>query len=324
MKPLVRAIAAALAITSSGAANAQVLTIATNAQGSLAYLTGVAISKVLMSKTDLKARAQPMGGSTTYTPMIARGEVDFGLSNAQELIWARDGKGTFAGNANPDLRYVGMVFPLRAGLAVPSDLGIKSVEDLGKKKGLRITSEYTDLTIIQSYIEAALVGAGLSYDHFRRVPVSGFVKGMLALGEGKTDITWISMGSGAGRKVLAQLKDRGGWRYINFASTPEAVAKFKNLVPGADIVLESNTKMPGIVEPTHIFQVRYMLATSRKADPKVVYKLVKTMAQNKAELVKAFGAFRGLKVEEMAIQGGVPYHPGALRAYKELGFKVGT
>lgn len=324
MKRHIIAVGAAFAIAAAGAANAQVLTFATNAQGSLAYLAGVAISKLLASKTDLKARAQPMGGSTTYIPMIARGEANFGFTNAQELLYAYNGTGTFAGNPNKDLRYVGMVFPLRAGIAVVSDSGIKSVPDLHKRKGLRVTSGYSDLTIIETYLSAGLTAAGLSYDDFKRVPVSGFVAGMLAIGEDKTDITWISLGSGAGRKSMAQLKSRGGWRYINFDTSPEAKAKFKKLIPAGDIVLEKNTKMPGIVEPTYIMQLRYMLVTSAKSDPDVVYKIVKTIAANKPELVKSFGAFRGLKVEDMGVQGGMPYHPGALKAYKEHGFTVGS
>jgi len=324
MKRIIVAVSAALALFAAGTSNAQVLTFATNAQGSLAYLAGIAISKLLASKTDLKARAQPMGGSTTYIPMIARGEANFGFTNAQELLYAYNGTGTFAGTPNKDLRYVGMVFPLRAGIAVVEDSGIKSVTDLRQHKGLRITSGYTDLTIIETYLASGLIAAGLSYDDFKRVPVSGFVSGMLAIGEDKADITWISLGAGAGRKAMAQLKSRGGWRYINFDTSPKGKATLKKLVPAGDIVLEKNTKMPGIVEPTNILQLRYMLVTSAKANPDIVYKIVKTIAANKPDLVKSFGAFRGLKVEDMGVQGGMPYHPGALKAYKELGYKVGS
>jgi len=325
MKRHIIAVGAAFAIVAASPTNAQVLTFATNAQGSLAYRAGIAIAKLLESKTDLKARAQPMGGSTTYIPMIARGEANFGFTNAQELLYAYNGTGTFEGKPNKDLRYVTMVFPLRAGIAVVKDSGIKSVTDLRQHKGLRVTSGYTDLTIIETYLKSGLTAAGLSYENdFKHVPVSGFVKGMLAIGEDKTDITWISLGSGAGRKAMAQLKSRGGWRYINFDTSPEAKAKFKKMVPAGEIVLEKRTKMPGIVEPTYIMQLRYMLVTSSKADPDTVYKIVKTIAANKATLAKSFPAFRGLRVEDMGVQGGMPYHPGALKAYKELGFTVGA
>lgn len=323
MKRFTFAIGMAVGLTAMASmASAQVATFATNNPGSLAHRAGVAVAKVLQSKSDVKARVQPIGGSTTYTPMIARGEVTFGFSNAQEFLYAYKGDGTFEGKPHPTLRLVGMAFPLRAGIAVPVDSGLKKTTDLQNYKGKRITGEYTSLSIIEDYISSGLANGGVSYDDFQKVPVSGFVQGIKALGEGKTDITWISLGSGAGRQVMAQLKNRGGWRYLDFDTSERGIKAFKQHVPAGDIVLEKNTKMPGINEPTHIVQIRYLIATSADTDPDLVYKVTKTMAQNQPDLAKAFPAYRRLKVDQMAAQDGMPYHPGAVKAYKELNIPI--
>ena len=59
----------------AASASAQVVTIATGAQGSLAYNSGQAVAKVA-NEAGITARAQPLVG---YLPLINNGEVDFGF-----------------------------------------------------------------------------------------------------------------------------------------------------------------------------------------------------------------------------------------------------
>ena len=147
---------------------------------------------------------------------------------------------------------------------------------------------------------------------------------MFALGEGKTDISWISLGSGAGRKVNTQLRGRGGFVYLDMDTSPEAHARFKKWMPAAKIVLESNTKMPGIKKPTHIVEIDYVLFTHKNMSDETVYKVTKALATNKAYLAKSMGAFNRLNPETFAEPQMAPYHPGALKAIKELGLKMGS
>ncbi len=323
MKSLTYTAVIAGSVAFAGAAAAQVAVFATNPQGSLGYRTGIAVAKTVTEKAPgITGRPQPMGGSTTYIPIVNRGEVNFGFSNGMETLYAYKGIGTFEGRAQPNLRMVGRMFPLRTGLATVKDFGVKSIHDLKKMKGKRITSEYTSLSIIQNFIEGSLANAGLSYADFEKVPVSGFAKGMFALGEGKTDITWISLGSGAGRKVNTQLRSRGGIVYLDLDPTAEAAERFNKHMPAAKIVLEKNTKMPGIDVPTHIVEIDYVLFTHKDMDAEIVYKVTKALATNKEHLAKSMGAFNRLKPETFAEPNVAPYHPGAIKAIKELGLKM--
>lgn len=316
------ALAAAATVAFSGAAAAQVVAVATNPQGSLGYRTGIAVAKVVTAKTDVVARIQPMAGSTTYIPMLNKGEIPFGFTNGGELQHAYEGVGTFKGRPQRNLRLVGAMFPLRSGVVVVSDTGLTKIGDLKRYKGKRITSKYTSLAIIQDFMGAVLANGGVSHADFKMIPVSGFAKGIFALGEGKVDISWISLGSGAGRKVKTQLRSRGGWRYLDMDTSPEAVARFKKLAPALEIVLESNTKMPGIEKPTHIIQMQYVMLTGKNMDAEVVYKATKALAQNQVMLIKSMGAFRRNKRALMGSLTLTPYHPGAIKAYKELGIPV--
>jgi len=307
-----------------GLAAAQVAVFATNPQGSLGYRTGIAVAKTVSAKAPgIKGLPQPMGGSTTYIPIINRGEVGFGFSNAMETLYAYKGIGTFEGRPHKNLRMVGRMFPLRTGIATVTDFGAKSIHDLRKLKGKRITSKYTSLSIIEIFIKGALANADVPYDSFKKVPVSGFAKGIFALGEGKTDISWISLGSGAGRKVNTQLRSRGGFTYLDMDTSPAAMARFKKVMPAAKIVLESNTKMPGIFKPTNIVEIDYVLFTHKGMDEELVYKVTKALATNKAHLAKSFGPFNRLKSSTFGEPAMAPYHPGAIRALKELSLKIG-
>jgi len=325
MKKLTMMAAFAGTMAFAGAAAAQVAVFATNPQGSLGYRTGIAVAKTVTAKADgVTGRPQPMGGSTTYIPIVNRGEVGFGFSNGMETLYAYKGIGTFEGKGQPNLRMVGRMFPLRTGIATVADFGAESIYDLKKLKGKRITSKYTSLSIIEIFIKGALANADVPYSDFQQVPVSGFAKGIFALGEGKTDISWISLGSGAGRKVNTQLRSRGGFVYLNMDTSPAALARFKKVMPAAKIVLESNTKMPGIKKPTNIVEIDYVLFTHKGMDNETVYKVTKALATNKEHLAKSMGAFNRLKPETFAEPDMAPYHPGALKAIKELGLKIGS
>jgi uncharacterized protein len=300
--------------------SAQVVGIATDQPGSLGFNTGQAVAKVLSLQSDLKVRTQPMAGTAAYLPLINRGEMDFGFCNATEAYYAQSGTGNFAGKPNPNLRMVGMMFPLRTGLAVVADTGIKTIHDLAAHKGkLRIASEYKASNIIPYYIEGALADGGMTYGDFKRVPVSGFVDGIKALGDGRVDITLISLGSAGGRKVNEELKSRGGFRYVSLDASPKAFANFENKLPSGSIIsLKANPKLPGLLEPTtNIVAIPWVMVTNKNTPDKLVYTVVKTLLAHYPELASTFAAFRNSGPKDFAPKHKIPYHPGALKAIEE-------
>jgi uncharacterized protein len=318
-------VAACAAIGASSGALAQVVGIATDQQGSLGYNTGQAVAKIANQKAKITARIQPMAGTAAYIPLINRGEVDFGFCNAVEAEYALTGTGNFEGKQNPNLRMVGVMFPLITGLAVAADSGIVSIKDLkAKASGLRIASEYTASTIIKYYIEGALANGGMTYADFKQVPVSGFVKGMEALGDGLLDVTLISLNSAAGKKVNAQLRSRGGIQYVSLDDSPEGQKLFKDFLPAAEIIhMKANENIPGLTKAANIIQIPWVMLTNKAASEQLVYSITKAVAENHKELGDTFGAFKRANLKKMAPASRVAYHPGALKYYKEAGIPVG-
>jgi len=52
------------------------------------------------------------------------------------------------------------------------------------------------------------------------------------------------------------------------------------------------------------------------------YRREEELKPYQAELIKSFPAFRRNKVDQMGMVTLTPYHPGAIKAYKDLGMKV--
>lgn len=302
-------------------ATAQVVTIATGAQGSLAYNSGQAVAKVL-NEAGITARTQPLVG---YLPLINSGEVDFGFSNGVEAGFAYTGTGNYD-RKNPNMRLVGVMFPLTTGLMAPCDLGLKTVADLKAKAGsLRIASEYTSSTIIPFYIRGGLANGGMKYSDFKQVPVASFVAGIKALGDGLVDVALVSLNSGAGKQAAVKQKGHGGLCYISLDKSAAGVAAFKKFLPAGSIVsLKKNKNLNGLQKRgANIMRIPWMMLTSSKVSEDLVYKATKKIAESQGELKKSFGAFARADRATMAPASVVPYHPGALKYYKEAGIKVG-
>ena len=306
----------------ASAATAQVVTIATGAQGSLAYNSGQAVAKVL-NDAKITARTQPLVG---YLPLINSGEVDFGFSNGVEAGFAYTGTGNYD-RKNPNMRLVGVMFPLSTGLMAPCDLGLKTVADLkAKAKDLRIASEYKSSTIIPFYIRGGLANGGMKYADFKQVPVASFVAGIKALGDGLVDIALVSLNAGAGKQAAVKLKGHGGLCYISLDDSAAGQAAFKKFLPAGKIVsLKQNKNINGLQKyGANIMQIPWMMLTNSKVSEDLVYKVTKKIAESKDELKKSFGAFARAKSATMAPANAVPYHPGALKYYKEAGIEVGN
>jgi uncharacterized protein len=305
------------------AAQAQVVTLGTNEQGSVSFIAGAAVARVATQQTPLVVRSQALTGSTSFIPMLSRGEVTFGFSNATEFNWAYSGTGTFDGRPHPNLRYVGMVFPIYAGFAVTADLGMTELSDLLGRRGtgLRITSEYPSLRTIHTYLETGLHAVGADWSDFTTVPVGGLAQGMEALGEGRTDVTWIPLGAPASRAAYAALSNRGGWRFLSM-DVPGAAEAYGTAFPGSFFVELHDPTQPWLAEPVSLQMLPFMMATSAEAPEDAVYHMTRAIIENQATLADIMPNFRNLIVAEMARPGGLPYHPGAIRAYQEAGIAV--
>lgn len=292
----------------------QPLGIGTSGQGTATYSIGSAIAKVAGEKADVPIRVQPQGGTGKVVPLVNAGRLDFGLANILEVTNAVKGRGPFKDRANPNLKVVGVLYPFRVGLFVRKDSPAKTVADI---KGMKIGSGYSSQRIIGILVNSVLANGGLTMDDMTQVPVVNIIQNADDFAAGKLDVGFFAVGAGKVTQVDAAV---GGIRFLSIDPSPEAMARMRKSVPPSYAQMtKPRPGLAGVTEPVELMAYDYLMYAGDHVSEDTVYELTKSIAMNKADLAKSFGAFNGLNPEKMAKNIGLEFHPGAIRYYKEAG-----
>jgi TRAP transporter TAXI family solute receptor len=306
------AVCAALVLGAASAA-AQVVAIGSNPPGTIAYPTAASIAKVA-SGDNFQVRVQPNGGPNVGVPQVAAGELDFQIINMVVAVFAYTGTGDFQGKAYPDVRLAATLFPLRLGMFVRKDAPIRAIKDL---KGKRISTEYRTQINSALMVEGILASAGLGFADVVGVPAPHVARGADDFAAGRVDATFFSLGAGKVQEVSATV---GGVRFLSLDQTPAALAAIHKFAPGTYIeTVQPAPAYVGIVGATNILAMDLVLLAGAKTPDETVYRIVKAMHDRKPDLVASLGAFREADEKKLAKQSAVPYHPGAIRFFRESG-----
>ena len=117
---------------------------------------------------------------------------------------------------------------------------------------------------------------------------------------GRTDAAYIPFNSGIGKQAMATIP--GGWRYLSIGDAADADAKANGFLPTSRTVkMKPNPNATGVVDdPTVLLQVDVAMFAGAQVSGDVVYKLVKTVFENKPDLAKALAAFARFDPKKMA------------------------
>ncbi|MYJ71125.1 MAG: TAXI family TRAP transporter solute-binding subunit [Rhodospirillaceae bacterium] len=301
------------ALPAVGPAFAQTYSIGTNPQGSSAYATGAAVAKVAKDVLNLRARVVPQGGPVVTLPLVDKGRLNFSIAVSVVTAFAHKGQAQFKGKPQKNVRVVARLRTLRLGIFAPKDSKIASVADL---KGVRLSSGFPKQPIQRVFWSALLNMADLTYKDVKGVPAPNGVRGVDDYMGGKVDAGMFSITSGKMRQAYASR----GFKYVSLPDDPASVKKMQAIAPGA--VVEKIGPSPayaGVTGPTNIMAASFIVTANAKVSDDIVYKLVKAMAANKKMMVAAFKGMAGFNPKQMYTDIGVPYHPGAMKYYRETG-----
>jgi uncharacterized protein len=298
--------AAALAGSDAGA---QTYGFATLPPGTLNHTTASAISKVLKEKAGLNVLVQPTAGETVLIPMVGRGEAEIGIANAPEIAAALEG------GRNKDVRLIGTAHPLRTGFWVRKDTPMKTIGDL---KGKRVPMGYSAMRVLDAMTRGALATANLTEKDVSLILVPNVVRGADDFASGAADAFFFAFGGPKVREVDATV---GGIRAleINEAGMPAARKIFPygyllDAAPGPVFV--------GVEKPMKVYTFDNVLLTNAKVPDDVVYKIIETLEANKPDLVAVQPVLREFAAASLYKQYEMPYHPGALKYFKDKGIEA--
>jgi TRAP transporter TAXI family solute receptor len=303
MRPIATALAAlaTLALGASGA-TAQTYGLATMPPGTLSHTTASAIAKVLKEKGGLNVLVQPTAGESTLIPLVARGESDIGIANIFEMEEAK--------KANPDLRLIGSLHALTGAFWVRKDSTMKTMADL---KGKRVVMGFSAMRTIDPMIKAILATGGLTEADVKPVLVPNVVRGAEDFASGASDMFFFAFGAAKVREVDATV---GGIRALEIPESGMAAAK--KIVPQGYLTPAApNPFFVGVEKPMGVYTWDNMLFTNAKMKDEVIAKIIDTLENNKPDLIAVQPALRGFSANKLYKTYDIPYHPGALKYFKD-------
>ena len=297
--------AAVIASLGSGDASAQTYGFAAMQPGTINHTTSSAISKVLKEKGGLNTLVQATAGETVMIAIVNRGEADFAMANAPEIA------AMAANNGQPNLRMIGPVYTLKTGFWVRKDSGMKTVADL---KGKRVTMGYSAMRALDPLSRAILATGGLTEADIKPVLVPNVLRSADDFAAGAADMFMFAFGAPKVREVDVTV---GGIRFLAIPDSPGMPAAKKISPLGYLSDIAPGPIFVGVEQPMKTFTVDNILLTHAKVPDDVVYKLIETMASNKADMIAVAPNLREFDAAGLHKQYPFPFHSGALKYFKD-------
>lgn len=294
--------AAALSLGGS-AALAQTYGFATLPPGTLNHTSASAIAKVLKEKAGLNVLVQPSAGDQVIIPMVGRAEAELGISNVMEVAAGFKG-------AQKDIRIIAAVHALRTPFFVRKDSGMRTVADL---RGKRVAMGYSAMRTINDVTRAILATGGLTENDVKPVLVPNVVRGADDFVSGAADMFNFALGAPKVREVDATV---GGIRALEMDLSRMGEAK-KIMPYGYATDVSPGPVFVGIEKPMKVYSFDNIVFTHAKMPDSFVLKVLETLDKEKAEIVAVQPVLREFSPAFGYRQYDIPYHPAAIKFYKE-------
>ena len=301
-----------------GSALPKSVTIGTNPAGTVYFALASGIAKVVSGGSGFQMVVQPHAGTSTMLPLINTGEMEFGIQNGVDLWLAYRGPAQQIGGRNPfahtpNVRLVMRGAPLMVGLLVRKDSPIKTVHDV---KGKRFTGEYRAHLAVWYNMFGHLSSAGLTWNDVKVVPVNTVNDGVDALLQNRADVTQHALNSAKVKEADAAV----GVRHISDDCSPAGEARMKKAVPGYYPRVVKPGAITGIVEDTCVVAYDTYYFAGKAVPDQVVELALKAVWEGGEQLVPIHPMFKEW-TQDRAVdpEASIPYHPGAIRFYKERG-----
>ncbi len=306
----------ATAVSLGSASMAQeFVSIGTGGVTGVYYPTGGAICRLVnksRKEHGIRCAVESTGGSVYNINTIKAGELEFGVAQSDWQHHAYHGTSRFADNPFPGIRSVFSVHPEPFTLVVRGDSGITGFEDLRGKRvnignpgsGQRATMEVVmdafgidvgDLALATEYKGSEMAAQLCDGNIDAMIYTIGHPAAAIKEATTTCDAKLVSV---IGEPIDRLVADNPFYR--------------KATIPGG--------MYAGTDTDTETFGVGATFVTSESISEEAVYIVAKSVMENIDDFRQLHPAFANLEVEEMVQDGlSAPLHPGAARAYRELG-----
>lgn len=310
--------AMAVAMVTGFAVQAQqkALIIATGGTGGVYYPLGGGFGNIIGKEMPgYSATAQVTGGSVANLQLVGSGKADMAYSQVDAAWDAVNGKDKFPTKLG--VRALVVMYPNHMHLVTVEGTGIEKPEDL---KGKRVSTGSPG-SATEVYANRVLEAAGLNHEKDIRKERLGVAESVNAIKDRKIDaFFWV------GGLPTAAVTDLGATpntkiKILDIAS----LAKKMNEKYGplyAEAVIPKDT-YKGMDKDAQNSSVWNILVVNETMPDDLAYALTKLMIEKRGDLALVHKEALNIKPEwQTSNRAGIPWHPAALKYFKEAGIKV--
>jgi TRAP transporter TAXI family solute receptor len=179
-----------------------------------------------------------------------------------------------------------------------------------------MTGEYPAHLAVWYNMFGHLASAGLTWNDVKVVPVPALNEGMDALVQGRAEVTEFALGGAKVKEADAAV----GIRHISIDCSPEGEKRLRAAVPGYYPRTVKAGTATGVVEDTCVIAYDLYFAAGQSVPDAVVDATLRAIWDGVDKLPALHPAFKEWTRERAVDPDAViPYHPGAVRFYKERG-----
>jgi TRAP transporter TAXI family solute receptor len=318
MRKFINALAVAALVAAPAFAQEKVnLSIGTGGTGGVYYPLGGGMANVLSKYVPgMAATAEVTGGSVANLQLIGTGKPYIGLSMTDAALDAYKGVDKFK-DKKVELRTLAILYPNRMHVVSVEGTGVNSMKDL---KGKRVsTGSPGSATEVMAF--RVIEAAGLDKDKDMKRERLGVAESVNAIKDKKIDaFFWVG---GLPTAAVTDLAATPGVK-IKMIDHAETVGpmnkKYGNLYVEDTI---PKTTYSGMAADNKQATVMNILVTHANMSDETAYNIVKTIFEKQPELVAVHKEAANIKFEnQKAAASPVPFHPGALKYFKEKGVKL--
>lgn len=288
------------------------LSIATGDTGGVFYPLGGGIAKVIGEHIpNVEATAEVTGASVDNLKFLRDRKADLAFTTADTLADGVNGTGMFKDNKIP-IRTIALLYKNYTHVVTLASGPIKTMKDL---KGHVVSTgsagsgaEVTALRVLEAY------GLDPEKDIQRQRLTSNVA--VDALKDGKIDAFFWS--GGLPTAAVQDLSHTSGItiRMLANDSVLEALQKkygqalyVRGVVP--------KTMYPGLEGDVGVVSIPNLLVVHADMDENLVYQITKALFEHQSELVAVHREAANLSLESAVKESPAPFHPGAIRYYRE-------
>jgi hypothetical protein len=299
-----------IALGFAGPAAADTLTIMTGPQGGVWVPLGGAL-KAMWEKAIPGTTINTLpGAGISNVRGVDEGKAHIGFGNSISTVDGIAGNPPFT-KKTANVCQMATLYPQYFQVVTLADAGINSVTDL-KGKSIAVQTRGNTAEVITQHI---LQAHGLSYKDMKVNFQASYNDAVALMKDGHAQVFTL------GTTIPASsVMDLAAARDIKLLPVDEAgFQAMKKINPGYTLNTIKAGTYPKQDQDVKVIGYATHLVVGCKVPEATVYAMTKAMADNVADMAAINAAMKSLTPKEMAVDIGVPFHPGAAKFYKEVG-----